>query len=95
MLFRSKKAYAHCGYCYRVGGDEFCVLMPNGAREAECTQEFLQRLGQRREKIDFLPMVSFGSAAFLGEDVQAVKARADREMYRYKQERKRTAAHGQ
>ena len=29
------------------------------------------------------------------EDVQAVKARADREMYRYKQERKRTAAHGQ
>ena len=90
-----KKAYAHCGYCYRIGGDEFCVLMPNGAREAECTQEFLQRLAQRREKIDFLPMVSFGSAAFLGEDVQAVKARADREMYRYKQERKRTAAHGQ
>ena len=40
-------------------------------------------------------MVSFGSAAFLGEDVQAVKARADREMYRYKQERKCTAAHGQ
>ena len=90
-----KKAYARCGYCYRIGGDEFCVLMPNGAREAECTQEFLQRLAQRREKIDFLPMVSFGSAAFLGEDVQAVKARADREMYRYKQERKRTAAPGQ
>lgn len=90
-----KKAYAHCGYCYRIGGDEFCVLMPNGAREAECIQEFLQRLAQRREIIDFLPMVSFGSAAFLGEDVQAVKARADREMYRYKQERKRTAASGQ
>ena len=90
-----KKAYAHCGYCYRIGGDEFCVLMPNGAREAECTQAFLQRLAQRREKINFLPMVSFGSAAFLGEDVQAVKARADREMYRYKQERKRTAAPGQ
>jgi len=28
-------------------------------------------------------------------DVQAVKARADREMYRYKQERKRIAASGQ
>lgn len=22
-----KKAYARCGYCYRIGGDEFCVLL--------------------------------------------------------------------
>ena len=29
-----KKAYARSGYCYRTGGDEFCVLMENADREA-------------------------------------------------------------
>ena len=32
-----KKAYARCGYCYRIGGDEFCVLLKNTAREAACS----------------------------------------------------------
>ena len=88
-----KKAYAHSGYCYRTGGDEFCVLMENADREAQCAQEFVRQLEQRRKAVDFLPTVSFGSAPFLGEDVLAVKNRADREMYRYKKARKPDAAH--
>ena len=88
-----KKAYARSGYCYRTGGDEFCVLMENADREAQCAQEFVRQLEQRRKAVDFLPMVSFGSAPFLGEDVLAVKNRADREMYRYKKARKPDAAH--
>ena len=28
-----KKAYANFGYCYRIGGDEFCVLLKNGGKE--------------------------------------------------------------
>ena len=88
-----KKAYARCGYCYRTGGDEFCVLMENADREAQCAQEFIRQLEQRRKAVDFLPTVSFGSAPFLGEDVLAVKNRADREMYRYKKARKPDAAH--
>ena len=87
-----KKAYAHSGYCYRTGGDEFCVLMENADREAQCAQEFVRQLEQRRKAVDFLPTVSFGSAPFLGEDVLAVKNRADREMYRYKKARKLDAA---
>ena len=83
-----KKAYARSGYCYRTGGDEFCVLMENADREAQCAQEFVLQLEQRRKAVDFLPTVSFGSAPFLGEDVLAVKNRADREMYRYKKARK-------
>ena len=31
-----KKAYARCGYCYRIGGDEFCVLLRDEADEARC-----------------------------------------------------------
>ena len=86
-----KKAYARCGYCYRIGGDEFCVLLKDRAQEAPCAEEFLRRLEQRREVLPFLPMVSFGSAAFSGEDVVTVKDRADREMYRYKSQRKASA----
>ena len=87
-----KKAYARSGYCYRTGGDEFCVLMENADREAQCAQEFVRQLEQRRKAVDFLPMVSFGSAPFLGEDVLAVKNRADQEMYRHKKARKPDAA---
>ena len=29
-----KKAYASYGYCYRIGGDEFCVLLKDTRREA-------------------------------------------------------------
>jgi diguanylate cyclase (GGDEF)-like protein len=87
-----KKAYARSGYCYRTGGDEFCVLMESADREAQCAQEFVRQLEQRRKAVDFLPTVSFGSAPFLGEDVLAVKNRADREMYRYKKARKPDAA---
>ena len=76
----------------RTGGDEFCVLMENADREAQCAQEFVRQLEQRRKAVDFLPTVSFGSAPFLGEDVLAVKNRADREMYRYKKARKPDAA---
>ena len=83
-----KKAYARCGYCYRIGGDEFCVLLKDRAQEAPCAEEFLRRLEQRREALPFLPRVSFGSAAFSGEDVVTVKDRADREMYRHKSQRK-------
>ena len=86
-----KKAYARCGYCYRIGGDEFCVLLKDRAQEAPCAEDFLRRLEQRREALPFLPTVSFGSAAFSGEDVGTVKDRADREMYRYKSQRKASA----
>ena len=87
-----KKAYARSGYCYRTGGDEFCVLMENADREAQCAQEFVRQLEQRRKAVDFLPTVSFGSAPFLGEDVLAVKNRADQEMYRHKKAQKPDAA---
>mgnify|MGYP000253040301 FL=1 len=66
--------------------------MENADREAQCAQEFVRQLEQRRKAVDFLPTVSFGSAPFLGEDVLAVKNRADREMYRHKKARKPDAA---
>ena len=76
-----KKAYARHGYCYRTGGDEFCVLLRDGDREHACARDFVRRLDERRKEIDFLPTVSFGSAEISSENVVTVKDR-------YKKERK-------
>lgn len=83
-----KKAYARHGYCYRTGGDEFCVLLRDGDKEHACARDFVRRLSERRKELDFLPTVSFGSAALSSENVVTVKDRADHNMYRYKKERK-------
>jgi len=83
-----KRAYARHGYCYRTGGDEFCVLLRDGDREESCAKDFVRRLSERRRELDFLPTVSFGSAELSSENVVTVKDRADHNMYCYKKERK-------
>lgn len=84
-----KKAYEQYGYCYRIGGDEFCVILENNVSIVECTKEFLRLLEEKRETYSFIPTVSFGSSSFDGEDIITIKERADQEMYHYKNERKR------
>ena len=80
-------------YVFRIGGDEFCVLLKDEASEARCAERLQALLAERRKQITLLPTVSLGSAVFSGEDVVAVKDRADRELYRAKKEQKaRTAA---
>ena len=75
-----------------MGGDEFCVLLKDGAQEAACAREFLRRLAQMRQELPLLPMVSFGSAPFTGEDIAVVKEQADQQMYRYKKAHRDGAA---
>ena len=87
-----KKAYARCGYCYRIGGDEFCVLLKDEASEARCAATLQSLLAERRKTLTILPTVSLGSAVFSGEDVVAVKDRADRALYCAKKEQKARAA---
>ena len=87
-----KKAYARCGYCYRIGGDEFCVLLKDEESEARCAAALQALLAERRKEITLLPTVSLGSAAFSGEDVVTVKDRADRALYCAKKEQKARAA---
>ena len=87
-----KKAYARCGYCYRIGGDEFCVLLKDEENEARCAAALQRLLAERRKVLTILPTVSLGSAAFSGEDVVTVKDRADRALYCAKKEQKARAA---
>ena len=87
-----KKAYARCGYCYRIGGDEFCVLLKNEESEARCAAALQKLLAERRRELTILPTVSLGAAAFSGQDVVTVKDCADRALYRAKKEQKDRAA---
>ena len=68
------------------------MLLKDEASEARCAATLQSLLAERRKEITFLPTVSLGSAVFSGEDVVAVKDRADRELYRAKNELKARAA---
>lgn len=84
-----KKAYAKYGYCYRVGGDEFCVLLKNSRNEEACSAQFESFIEKKRNKYTYLPSVSYGSAMLLTGDIVSVKDLADQNMYSNKQKHKR------
>ncbi len=87
--------FSKVGYCYRIGGDEFCVIAQISDMAAEkYLSEFLRELTARRVKNEHLPHVSVGYACFnpvLGSVEDAIK-RADRMMYHYKRKLKETSA---
>ena len=84
-----KNAYSKDGYCYRIGGDEFCVLLDAGADMEKCYVDLINELNVRRRVLDFLPYVSVGYAPFAaGDDILKVKDTADFNMYRFKRKHK-------
>lgn len=84
-----KKAYAKYGYCYRVGGDEFCVLLKNSRIEEACTSQFESFIEKKRKKYNYLPSVFYGSALLLTGDIVSIKDLPDQNMYSNKQKHKR------
>ena len=82
-----KKAYANFGYCYRIGGDEFCVLLKTLIRKIGANRNFTS--AGRKAKKDYIFTNGFLWISFvLKWDIVAVKDKADRDMYQYKYERK-------
>lgn len=84
-----KKAYAKYGYCYRIGGDEFCVLLKNSRNEEACSVQFESFIKKKRNKYTYLPSVSYGSALLLTGDIVSIKDLANQNMYSNKQKHKR------
>lgn len=83
-----KRAYSSYGYCYRIGGDEFCVLLTNKDKEAECLNIFLSLLEEKRSMYELIPTVSYGSSPLSKEDILIIKERADKNMYEFKKKNK-------
>ncbi len=83
------------GACYRIGGDEFCVLLPCRARLTDEVMEslngrFIRKIEKKREKEPLLPMVSVGYGAYEPgiNDMESAIKEADEYMYKWKQKRK-------
>ncbi len=88
-----KAAYARYGGCYRMGGDEFCVILRDADKEAACAANFLHLLEEKRKENPHLPTVSYGSAVMeSGENILTTKERADQNMYLFKKARKEREA---
>ena len=84
-----KLAYLKEGLCYRIGGDEFCVLLNVDADKENCDKTLIKELNLRRKRLDILPHISFGSALFtVGDDIDKIKELADSNMYQMKKEKK-------
>ena len=86
---RIKKAYAKYGYCYRIGGDEFCVLLKNCRNEESCSIQFDHLMKSKQRKYEYLPSVSYESALLLTGDIVSVKDLADQNMYLNKMKHKK------
>lgn len=86
-----RDSFGKIGLCYRIGGDEFCVLSECGdvktIQEAKLT--FLKNIDLAQEKDPKIPYISLGHAICNpGLGFEEVVATADRQLFSYKQQRK-------
>ena len=79
--------YGKYGACYRIGGDEFCVIMYKQQNILDqLNQKFKHRIDQLQKSNPKLFGVSLGYAYYDGKktDIQDVIAQADEMMYKNK-----------
>ncbi len=87
-----KNQYVKYGWCYRIGGDEFAVILEKKINEIEkINSNFTKALMAKRQEIKELPHVSYGFAIYNpleDTDIRSVRIKADENMYQYKEKRK-------
>lgn len=81
-----RAVYGRCGRCFRLGGDEFCVVMHRDLGRVEQLNEELLRRRERNGSGLPLPDISIGYAAFdtAHESMEEALERADQAMYQVK-----------
>lgn len=84
--------FSGIGLCFRIGGDEFCVIIKNENREAVkyACGRFINEIGLMRITDTRIPMVSVGYSFYSRENgtIDEAISEADKKMYILKQERK-------
>ena len=87
-----KEQYALWGKCFRIGGDEFAVILTKNTEKTEDLNEaFFLAMEKKRKKEKRLPYVSVGYAHYDPENqsIRAVIEEADQMMYRYKEKNRK------
>ena len=84
------QAYRKKGLCFRIGGDEFCVILKRHHRLDEAglkklNSHFYELLRNTRKSMPILPNVSIGYAFRFGNTpIQQTAEKADMMMYKHK-----------
>lgn len=87
-----KEVYGNHGKCYRIGGDEFCVILTNYNSAEELNHLFIEKIEETRKSDPRFPYISMGSAHFEPgyQDISDVIQLADQDLYDQKNRRKQT-----
>lgn len=83
--------YKNKGNCYRIGGDEFCVILKKDLEQIDLLNtEFLTAMAWRRKSDTRIPFVSVGYAMFDPKetDMESCIKQADEMMYQTKRKKK-------
>lgn len=96
VLYKSQrrfgKAYGKYGFCYRIGGGEFCAILDKRIESMnELELDFGTIMAKKRLKESRLPTVSIGSSIFEPGKMtfQEAIANADENMYEAKKKARR------
>ncbi len=84
-----KEVYGNSGYCYRIGGDEFSVILNKNLDSLdELNTQFSNLIAEKKYKLA-LPTVSIGHSYYYPNksSIQKVIEEADEMMYTLKQQR--------
>lgn len=78
-----KEIYSSHGYCYRIGGDEFCVILTKHDCVKKLNHSFVNELNELRRYEPHLPYVSIGHTYFDPDyqDVSEAVSTADQDLY--------------
>lgn len=89
-----KSTYSEYGYVFRIGGDEFAVVITEDLTHQKINilnSRFAENLKCIREEVLELPYVSYGFAHFdpnIHQSIESIKEEADRNMYHFKEQQK-------
>lgn len=89
-----QNVYGKYGNCYRIGGDEFCVILNKNFDGVEVlNNNFKKTINQEQENDERMPDVAIGFAFFdeKNSHIQTVIEKADAMMYKNKHEAEKTA----
>lgn len=81
-----KEVYGNYGYCYRIGGDEFAVILTQNRSVTALNRVFCYKLQEMRESNPRIPYVSIGYSDFTPgfQDISDVVQAADEDLYYWK-----------
>ena len=80
-----KEVYSKYGNCYRVGGDEFLVIVDDKVDYKKLNDKFYESIDEIRKNTHHFPDVSVGCVPFTShDDLKEIFQRADAKMYQDK-----------